>query len=104
MEIGAYYLSKKQLLVPKLIREYSDLSFLKERNLNELIDIIDNIELTFTDEALEYIADRTIDNKLGARGLRGTIENVMGKAMFELPSSDIKELIIDLDYVKKQID
>ena len=46
MEIGAYYLSKKQLLVPKLIREYSDLSFLKERNLNELIDIIDNIELT----------------------------------------------------------
>ena len=46
MEIGAYYLSKKQLLVPKLIRDYSDLSFLKENNLNELIDIIDNIELT----------------------------------------------------------
>ena len=46
IEIGTYYLSKKQLLVPKLIREYSDLSFLKERNLNELIDIIDNIELT----------------------------------------------------------
>lgn len=46
IEIGTYYLSKKQLLVPKLIRDYSDLSFLKESNLNELIDVIDNIELT----------------------------------------------------------
>lgn len=46
MEIGSYYLSKKQLLVPKLIRDYKNLSFLKDSNLNELINIIDNIELT----------------------------------------------------------
>lgn len=46
IEIGAYYLSKKQLLVPKKILEYKDLSFLKKENLKELITIIDNIELT----------------------------------------------------------
>ena len=46
LEYGVYYLSKKQLLVPKKIRDYKDLSFLKEKNLNELVNIIDNIELT----------------------------------------------------------
>ena len=64
---------------------------------------LDNVELTFTDEALEYIVDKTIENKLGARGLRGTMENIMTKAMFDAPSSDIKELTVDIDYVKKQI-
>ena len=64
---------------------------------------IDGVNLEFTDEALEYIVDKTIDNKLGARGLRGTMENVMNKAMFETPSQDIKEIIVDLDYVKQYI-
>ena len=64
---------------------------------------LDNVELTFTNEALEYIVDKTIENKLGARGLRGTMENIMTKAMFDAPSSDIKELTVDIDYVKKQI-
>ena len=64
---------------------------------------LDNVELTFTDEALEYIVDKTIENKLGARGLRGTMENIMTKAMFDAPSSDIKELTVDIDYVKNQI-
>ena len=45
-EYGVYYLSKKQLLVPKKIGDYKDLSFLKANNLDELLNIIDNIELT----------------------------------------------------------
>lgn len=64
---------------------------------------IDGVELTFTDDALEYIVDKTIENKIGARGLRGTMENVMTDIMFNSPSSDIKKIVIDLDYVKSQI-
>ena len=45
-EYGVYYLSKKSLLIPKIIGKYNDLSFLANNRLNELIDIIDNIELT----------------------------------------------------------
>ena len=65
---------------------------------------LDGVELEFTDEALEYVVDKTIENKIGARGLRGTMENVMNKAMFEVPSSDIKKIVVDLDYVKQYID
>lgn len=62
---------------------------------------IDNIELTFSKKALEYIVDKAIEHKLGARGLRGIMEDVMNKAMFELPSqNDITKLNIDLKYVK----
>ena len=61
---------------------------------------LDNVELTFTDEALEYIVDKTIENKLGARGLRGTMENIMTKAMFDAPSSACKiPVIIRIDVV-----
>ena len=65
---------------------------------------LDGVELEFTDEALEYVVDKTIENKIGARGLRGTMENVMNKAMFESPSSDVKKITVDLDYVKQYID
>ena len=91
-------LDKESLI--RILKEPKNALIKQYKRLFEL----DGISLEFTDEALEYIADKTIDNKLGARGLRGTMENVMNKAMFELPSSDTKELLIDLDYVKKQID
>ena len=65
---------------------------------------IDNIELTFTDKALDLIVEHTIENKLGARGLRGVMEQIMNKAMFELPSDDkVHKLNIDPKYVKKQL-
>ena len=64
---------------------------------------LDNINLEFTDEALEYIVDKTIEYKMGARGLRNTMENIMTKAMYEAPSMDINELIVDLNYVKEKI-
>lgn len=60
---------------------------------------MDGIKLTFTNDALKAIVDNTIENELGARGLRHTMENIMNKAMFEMPSTDIKELKIDKKYV-----
>lgn len=54
-EMGVYYLSKNKLLVPKKIRDYSDFSFLNKGNLNELIHIIDNIELTEEERELKTL-------------------------------------------------
>ena len=47
---------------------------------------LDNIKLTFDDDALNFIVDKSIEYKLGARGLRSILEGVMTDAMFELPS------------------
>ena len=65
---------------------------------------LDGIKLTFTDDALDYIAEKTIENKIGARGLRGIMETIMNKAMFEMPSENEKTLEIDLEYVKNKLD
>ena len=56
-------------------------------------------------DILDYIVEHTIENKLGARGLRGTMETVMNKAMFNLPSENRQSdtLIIDKKYVKKYL-
>jgi len=64
---------------------------------------LDGIELEFTDDALEAIVEKTIENKIGARGLRGTMENIMTNAMFNMPSEDKKKLVVDLEYVNKFI-
>lgn len=64
---------------------------------------LDGIELEFTDDALEAIVEKTIENKIGARGLRGTMENIMTNAMFNMPSENEKKLVVDLDYVNKYI-
>jgi ATP-dependent Clp protease ATP-binding subunit ClpX len=47
---------------------------------------MDNIELTFDNEALNMIADQALSRKLGARGLRSMLEQILLKPMFELPS------------------
>lgn len=65
---------------------------------------MDSIKLEFTDEALDYIVDRSIEFKLGARGLRSICESIMLQAMFNLPSKDQKELKIDLKYVQGKAD
>jgi len=64
---------------------------------------LDGIDLKFTDDALEYIADKAIENKLGARGLRSIMETVMTKAMYEMPSEDKTELLIDINYVEEKL-
>ena len=65
---------------------------------------LDNIELHFDDEALEFIVDKAIEFKLGARGLRSICENIMNDAMFESPSNNIKELFITREYAELKID
>ena len=52
---------------------------------------MDKIELTFTTEALEYIVDKAVEYKLGARGLRSIVETVMTDAMFECPGKRLKK-------------
>lgn len=61
---------------------------------------MDEIEFTITDEALDYIVDKALEYKLGARGLRSLCEAILTDAMYEIPSSDDKELHIDQMYVE----
>lgn len=63
---------------------------------------IDGIHLTFTEEAFDYIVDKAVEYELGARGLRSICESIMLDAMFEGPSSDEKELIIDREYAEEK--
>ena len=64
---------------------------------------IDGITLHIDDDVYQYIVDKTIENKLGARGLRGITENIMTQAMFDMPSKKVKEFTITLDYAKKEL-
>lgn len=62
---------------------------------------LDNIKLDFEKEALEKIAELTIKNKTGARGLRSVIEGILQELMFEMPSKeDIAEIIITPETVE----
>ena len=65
---------------------------------------MDGIKLTFAPEALEYIVDKAVDYKLGARGLRSIVESIMRDAMFELPSSKKKEFEVTKDYAAEQLE
>jgi ATP-dependent Clp protease ATP-binding subunit ClpX len=65
---------------------------------------MDGVTLTFADEALEYIVDKAVEYKLGARGLRSIVESVMMDAMFELPSKKVKKFVVTRDYAKEQLD
>ncbi len=64
---------------------------------------LDGIHLKFDDEAFEYIVDKAVEFKLGARGLRSICEIIVNDAMFELPSEDVKELTITLEYAKNKL-
>jgi len=65
---------------------------------------MDNIDLSFSDEVLDYIVDKATEFKLGARGLRSICEAIMLDAMFEMPSVKAKELTITTDYAKRQLE
>lgn len=90
-------------LIPELIGRLPVLTYLEPLDLEALKRILvepknalvkqykklfelENIELSFTDEALEFIANKALEYKLGARGLRSICEAIMTDAMFELPS------------------
>lgn len=64
---------------------------------------IDNVELEFTDKALEAIAEKAIERKTGARGLRSIIEDVMTEIMFEIPSDErINKVVITEPTINKK--
>ena len=65
---------------------------------------MDGIKLTFPENTLDYMVDRAIEYKLGARGLRSIVESVMTDAMFEMPSKRVKAFEVSLDYTKAQLD
>ncbi|HPW70300.1 MAG TPA: ATP-dependent Clp protease ATP-binding subunit ClpX [Bacteroides graminisolvens] len=65
---------------------------------------MDKVKLTFQDEVLEYIVDKAVEYKLGARGLRSIVEAIMIDAMFELPSQNKKKYEVTLEYAKAQLE
>ena len=64
---------------------------------------MDGIKLAFDEDVLDYIVDKAVEYKLGARGLRSIVENVMMDAMFEIPSKRLKHFTVTLEYAKEQL-
>lgn len=65
---------------------------------------MDKIELTFTTEALDFIVDKAIEYKLGARGLRSIVETIMTDAMYNAPSKGINKFEVTKAYAKEQLE
>jgi ATP-dependent Clp protease ATP-binding subunit ClpX len=65
---------------------------------------MDNIDLTFGEGVLDYIVDKAIEFKLGARGLRSICEAIMLDAMFEMPSVETNDLEITIDYADRKLE
>ena len=108
-------------LIPEIIGRLPVLTYLKPLDREALRKILvepknsivkqftklfemDGIKLTFTDGALDYIVDKAVKYKLGARGLRSIVESVVNEAMFELPSKDVKELEVTRDYAAQELE
>ena len=107
-------------LIPEIIGRLPVLTYLTPLNRDALRRILvqpknsivkqyiklfdmDGIKLSFTDSALDYIVDKAVEYKLGARGLRSIVESVMMDAMFEIPSQNIKNFEVTKDYVIAQL-
>jgi ATP-dependent Clp protease ATP-binding subunit ClpX len=65
---------------------------------------LDGVKLTFADGVFEYIVDKAIEFKLGARGLRSLVETVMVDPMYEIPSQNVKSYEVTLDYARSQVE
>lgn len=72
------------------------------RQYIKLFDM-DGVKLSFAPEALDLIVDKAIEYKLGARGLRSIVETIMMDAMFDTPSTDIKEFIVTDEYALRKL-
>lgn len=110
---------KKYGLIPELIGRFPVLTYLHPLTKETLISILtdpqnalikqyvklfemDDVKLIIKDEVLNYIVEKAILLKLGARGLRSICEAILTESMFNAPEKDIKELIIDISYAEKQ--
>ena len=65
---------------------------------------IDGVKLVLEEAVLDYVVDKAVEFKLGARGLRSLIEVVMMKPMFEVPSTGVKEYVVTLDFARQQVE
>ena len=108
-------------LIPEIIGRLPVLTYLNPLNKETLTKILtepknsivkqymklfemDGIKRTFTDEALQFIVDKAVEYKLGARGLRSIVENIMTEAMFETPSKKTDHFEVTAEYAKQQFD
>lgn len=108
-------------LIPEIIGRLPVLTYLKPLDRDALRNILthpknaivkqyaklfklDQVELTFEDDALDYIVDCAVAYKLGARGLRGIVEKIMIDAMFDMPSKKDKTFVVTQKYAKNQIE
>ena len=108
-------------LIPELVGRLPVLTFMQPLGREALLRILtepknaivrqyerlfkmDGVELRFEPEVLEYIVDKAVEFKLGARGLRSIAEAVMTDAMFELPSSDEKQFTVTLAYARDRFE
>jgi ATP-dependent Clp protease ATP-binding subunit ClpX len=106
-------------LIPELIGRFPVLSHLDPLKREDLKRILtepknalikqfvrlfelDSIKLSFDKEVLDFIVDKAVEFKLGARGLRSICEAILTEAMFELPNSDLKCFNVDLTYATSQ--
>ncbi len=106
-------------LIPEIVGRLPILTFLKPLDRTALRNILtepknsivkqyiklmemDGVELTFDDDALEYVVDKALEYKLGARGLRSIVESVMMDKMYEMPSMDEKKCCITKEYASTQ--
>ena len=65
---------------------------------------MDNVDLTFDNEVIDYVVDKAIEYKLGARGLRSIVEMIMIDVMFDIPSEHRDSLNITLDYAREKVE
>jgi ATP-dependent Clp protease ATP-binding subunit ClpX len=73
------------------------------RQYKKLFDL-ENIHLAIDDDVFDFMVDKAVEFKLGARGLRSIFESILTDAMFELPSSKENKFHLTLDYAKKKLD
>ncbi|MFV0248478.1 MAG: ATP-dependent Clp protease ATP-binding subunit ClpX [Tenacibaculum sp.] len=107
-------------LIPEIIGRLPVLSYMNPLNAKALRAILtepknsiikqytklfamDEVDFSITDEALQFIVDKAVEYKLGARGLRSLCEAILTEAMFELPSSDQKTLKVDKNYAQARV-
>ena len=94
-------------LIPEIIGRLPILIYLNPLDRDALRRILvepKSVKLTFDDDMLDYVVDKAIEFKLGARGLRSIVETVMMDAMYETPSSAKKKLNITRSYAEKKLE
>lgn len=107
-------------LIPEIIGRLPVLTYLNPLNKKALSRILtepknsiikqyvklfkmDGVELTFNEDTLNFIVDKAVEFKLGARGLRSIVETIMTDAMFEIPSTKKRKFVVTKEYAQQQI-